>query len=107
MCVCVCLCVCVCAHACVRLSVCERQLCCTLCVCVCARERQLYCTLSLQKSWTALMYAVNSKHTRVVKEMLLAGADASARDKVSVPPHPPTLCMYTLCGGELLMGLRG
>lgn len=39
-------------------------------------------SVNVQKSWTALMYAVSANHPRVVKELLLAGADPSDKDKV-------------------------
>ena len=38
----------------------------------------------MQKGLTALMYAVQHEHVRVVKELLLAGADGTARDRVRI-----------------------
>ncbi len=40
---------------------------------------------TLQKSWTALMYAVSGSRPKVVKELLLAGADPTDKDKVCIP----------------------
>ena len=40
------------------------------------------CVFVMQKGLTALMYAVQHEHVRVVKELLLAGADGTARDRV-------------------------
>ena len=44
----------------------------------------IYCVLFMQKGLTALMYAVQHEHVRVVKELLLAGADGTARDRVRI-----------------------
>ena len=42
------------------------------------------CVFVMQKGLTALMYAVQREHVRVVKELLLAGADGTARDRVRI-----------------------
>ena len=42
------------------------------------------CVFFMQKGLTALMYAVQHEHVRVVKELLLAGADGTARDRVRI-----------------------
>ena len=41
-----------------------------------------YIVFNSQGGYTALMYAVKEDHVRVVRELLLAGADPTTRNKV-------------------------